>query len=105
MNLPRIARKASDFLWISLRLAVGRTYYNGEDSAVSVVIQQIGLPTSFLVPDMWYHRLIFVNRFSADATLGPHGCEVVQLCREFGWWFPKETEPKLSPDLNRLPDK
>jgi hypothetical protein len=40
----------------------------GKRSAISVVIQQMGLPNSFPVADLWYHKVILVNRSTADAT-------------------------------------
>jgi hypothetical protein len=40
----------------------------GKRSVVSVVIEQMGLPNSFPVADMWFHKVISVNRSAADAT-------------------------------------
>lgn len=40
----------------------------GKRSVVSVVIEQMGLPNSFPVSDMWFHKVISVNRSAVDAT-------------------------------------
>jgi hypothetical protein len=37
-------------------------------SVVSVVIEDMGLPNSFPVPDMWYHKVIVVDRRAVDET-------------------------------------
>jgi hypothetical protein len=34
----------------------------GKSSSVSIVIEAMGFPNSYPVPDMWYHKLISVNR-------------------------------------------
>ena len=38
----------------------------GKRSVVSVVIQDMGLPNSFPVADMWYHKAIVVDRQTVD---------------------------------------
>jgi hypothetical protein len=38
----------------------------GQDSAISVVIEEMGFPNSFPVPDMWYHKLVIVDRKTAE---------------------------------------
>ncbi len=38
----------------------------GKRSVVSVVIEEMGLPNSFPVPDMWYHKAFIVDRRRAD---------------------------------------
>jgi hypothetical protein len=40
----------------------------GKRYVVSVVIEQMGLPNSFPVSDMWFHKVISVNRSAVDAT-------------------------------------
>ena len=40
----------------------------GKRSVISVVIEQMGLPNSFPVSDMWFHKVISVNRSAVDAT-------------------------------------
>jgi hypothetical protein len=40
----------------------------GKRSVVSVVIEQMGLPNSFPVSDMWFHKVLSVNRSAVDAT-------------------------------------
>jgi hypothetical protein len=40
----------------------------GKQSVVSVVIEQMGLPNSFPVSDMWFHKVIPVNRSAVDET-------------------------------------
>ena len=39
----------------------------GRKSAISVVIQDFGLPNSFPVADMWYHKVIVVDRKDVGA--------------------------------------
>jgi hypothetical protein len=39
----------------------------GKRSAVSVVIEQFGLPNSYPIAEMWYHKVIVMNKDSADA--------------------------------------
>ena len=76
---------------------------HGEDSASSVVIEQMGLPNSFPVPDVWYHKLIIVNRSSVDASakdlledMAARWCSYIK--NSIGG-RPKETfEPKIIPD-------
>jgi hypothetical protein len=78
------------------------TAAQGTRSAVSVVIQDMGRPDSFSVPEMWYNKLIVVNRRQVDET-------AKKLLEDMyaGWCntirnsvvgCPKEQfEPKLSP--------
>jgi hypothetical protein len=40
----------------------------GKRSVVSVVIEQMGLPNSFPVSDMWFHKVLSVNRSAVDTT-------------------------------------
>lgn len=40
----------------------------GKKSVVSVVIQQMGLPNSYPVADMWYHKVIIVKRQAVEKT-------------------------------------
>jgi hypothetical protein len=76
---------------------------NGDASAVSVVIQQMGLPNSYPVPDMWYHKLIIVDRSTADAIakklLDDMAARWCSYIKNSVGGCPKETlEPKLNPD-------
>src|SRR5438874_8573505 len=38
----------------------------GNRSAVSVVVQDMGLPNTFPVSSIWYHKVIVVNRQTTD---------------------------------------
>jgi hypothetical protein len=38
----------------------------GKKSVMSVVIEEMGQPNSFPVPDMWYHKVIVVKRGEVD---------------------------------------
>jgi hypothetical protein len=40
----------------------------GKRSVGSVVIEQMGLPNSFPVSDMWFHKVLSVNRSAVDTT-------------------------------------
>jgi hypothetical protein len=42
----------------------------GKRSVVSVVIEDMGLPDSFPVANMWYHKAFIVDRRSADQIAG-----------------------------------
>ncbi|MGO9591830.1 MAG: hypothetical protein ACLP3K_17515 [Candidatus Acidiferrales bacterium] len=42
----------------------------GKGSVVSVVIEDMGLPDSFPVANMWYHKAFIVDRRSADQIAG-----------------------------------
>jgi hypothetical protein len=73
---------------------------HGEDSAISVVIEQMGLPNSFPVSTTWYHKLIVVNRSSVDAPakdlLEDMAARWCSHIKNFIGGCPKETfEPKI----------
>jgi hypothetical protein len=75
----------------------------GKRSVVSVVIEDMGLPNSFPVADMWYHKVIVVNRRSADETakelLEDMDARWCTYIHNFISGCPKEKlEPHLSPD-------
>jgi hypothetical protein len=75
----------------------------GKKSVISVVIEDMGLPNSFPVPDMWYHKVIVVNRRSADETakrlLEDMDARWCTYIHNFISGCPKEKlEPHLSPD-------
>lgn len=38
----------------------------GKKSAVSVVVESMGFPNSYPVPDMWYHKIFVVDQKTAD---------------------------------------
>lgn len=40
----------------------------GESSVVSIVVETMGLPNSYPVPDKWYHKLIKVDRKDVPRT-------------------------------------
>jgi hypothetical protein len=75
----------------------------GKRSVVSVVIQDMGVPNSFPVADMWYHKVIVVNRRQVDETakkllenMDARWCSYIH---NFVGGCPKEKlEPHLSPD-------
>jgi hypothetical protein len=88
-----------EFITIDVANAVPE---EGNRSVVSVVIQQMGLPNSFPVADMWYHKVIVVDRSTVDATAK----ELLEDMTARWCSYPKDSiggcpkekfEPKLSP--------
>jgi hypothetical protein len=75
----------------------------GKRSVVSVVIQDMGLPNSFPVADMWYHKVIIVNRRQVEETakklLEDMDARWCSYIRNSVGGCPKEKlEPHLSPE-------
>ena len=89
-----------DFITVD---AADMTPEKGKRSAVSVVIEQMGLPNSFPVADMWYHKIIVVDRRTVDATakelledMTARWCSYLK--DSVGGCAKKRFEPKLSPN-------
>lgn len=72
----------------------------GRKSAISVVIEEMGLPNSFPVPDKWYHKVIIVDRQTVDKVaevlledLDARWCS--QIKNSLGGCPEEKLEPKL----------
>jgi hypothetical protein len=87
-----------DFITVDASEAPGG---KGKRSVVSVVIQEMGRADSFPVPDMWYHKVITVNRPEVDATakellddISARWCNYIK--NSVGGCPNEKFEPKLS---------
>jgi hypothetical protein len=75
----------------------------GKSSVVSIVVQQVGLPNSFPVADMWYHKVMIANRPTMNATAKELVEDLTARCcvyfKSSNRDCPQEKfEPKLSAD-------
>jgi hypothetical protein len=75
----------------------------GKKSVISVAIEDFGRPNSYPVPEMWYHKVIIVNRQQVDEIakklLEDMDARWCSYSRNSVGGCPKEKlEPYLSPD-------
>jgi hypothetical protein len=70
---------------------------DGHDkSAVSVVVEDMGLPSSFPVATKWYHKVVLVGPKTAETfaqACSRHRRTLVQPHQEFRWQLPKRKTP------------
>ena len=68
---------------------------HGRASAISVVIESMGLPDSWPVPYMWYHKVILTNRETIrsirQTASHRYGCSPVQRAKQLSRWLSRRT--------------
>jgi len=71
-------------------------HQRGTSSAISIVIESMGLPNSWPVPSMWYHKIVITNRQTVNAIakqfvidMDAHWCNTIMnstgACPEEQW--------------------
>ena len=75
----------------------------GKRSAVSVIVEEMGRPNSFPVSNLWYHKVIVVNRRLVDSTakelledIDARWCSSIK--NSVGGCPPEKLEPRISPN-------
>jgi hypothetical protein len=66
-SAPQETKNGSRFYVELMTVDVADNVANqGKRSAISIVIENMGLPKSFPVPSKWYHKLVLVDRQTVD---------------------------------------